>query len=440
MASNIPISTGSGAASVATEQIGANQYQQVKVVGGEVGSTSVWGIAPDRSALVSVVGTVNVNATGTPSISGAVNVAGSVMLGSSNASVITVSQNSSIIAVPTGNQSVSGAVQIYGNSSLATVHIVDDQIQSSMVALVTDTIIHGRTTGAGGGYVEVKVDPSGAIVTAMSSVVTFQGGAWRTSVISSTPSSMLAGASIFGQLPGGTAVLGSIATLQGTTPWIINGSVSGALFVSGSVMLGSSNASVITYIQNSSLIAINAGSVVTLSQGSVITVAQAPSIVGTYLEDAAHATGDRGIFVMQVRNDNMTSVTSADGDYSPIAGGPVGETIVANAPITKWVQGTADLRGASTGGPSIAVIAAQGASIFTYITGLQVVNMGSASVLVTLSGATSSIIGYTIAPAGGGSNIVYPNALKTNANAAFAASISGIASVIVSAQGFTAKI
>lgn len=66
--------------------------------------------------------------------------------------------------------------------------------------------------------------------------------------------------------------------------------------------------------------------------------------------------------------------------------------------------------------------------------------MGSASVLVTLSGATSSIVGYTIAPAGGGSNILYPNALKTNANGAFTASISGQASVLVSAQGFSALI
>lgn len=40
------------------------------------------------------------------------------------------------------------------------------------------------------------------------------------------------GASIIGQLPGGTAVIGSVATLQGTVPWIISsvyGNISGSV-------------------------------------------------------------------------------------------------------------------------------------------------------------------------------------------------------------------
>jgi hypothetical protein len=65
--------------------------------------------------------------------------------------------------------------------------------------------------------------------------------------------------------------------------------------------------------------------------------------------------------------------------------------------------------------------------------------MGSASVLVTFAGGLGSILGYTIAPAGGGSNIIYTNALKTGENSAFTASISGVASVLVSAQGFISK-
>lgn len=55
------------------------------------------------------------------------------------------------------------------------------------------------------------------------------------------------GASVIGQLPAGTAVIGSIATLQGTTPWIISsvyGNISGSVVgfqggartVSGSVL------------------------------------------------------------------------------------------------------------------------------------------------------------------------------------------------------------
>lgn len=180
------------------------------------------------------------------------------------------------------------------------------------------------------------------------------------------------------------------------------------------------------------------GTLSTTPIGSVITVWQSPSIVGTYAEDAAHTTGDKGLFALSVRNDTMSSITSADGDYSPFTVGPVGEKLVANAPLTKWIQGTADLRVVL--GASVTAIPAQGASIFTYITSTQVANFGPSSVIVTFAGGLGSILGYTIAPAGGGSNIVYMNALKTGANSAFSASINGTASVLVSAQGFIAKI
>ena len=140
---------------------------------------------------------------------------------------------------------------------------------------------------------------------------------------------------------------------------------------------------------------------------------------------------------MGVRNDELSSITSADLDYSPHTVGPAGEGIVANAPITKWVQGTTSIL--NQFGVSMITIAAQGSSIFTYITGVQVPNMSGSSVLVTLSGATSSVIGYTVAPPGGGSNIVYKNPVKTNANGAFTTSVSGICSVYLSAQGFISK-
>jgi hypothetical protein len=42
-------------------------------------------------------------------------------------------------------------------------------------------------------------------------------------------------------------------------------------------------------------------------------------ISGRYLEDAAHSSGDAGLFVMGVRNDTPSVLTSNDGDYSPIS-------------------------------------------------------------------------------------------------------------------------
>lgn len=423
--SNIPITPGTGAASVATETVGGLNFQQIEVYGG--GGASVLGINPDRSINASIIGIPT------------------VLIGGSVTTIGTAA----------ANQSVSGAVQLAGASpaSLVGVQRLDIQVTGSTLGLVAHAVLHGLTSAGGGGYVDVKVDPSGALVTTASSVIAYQapasimavGGTIGASVIGTAPVNLvqISGQSplLAGQALGVSTTNTSVITVFQSSSLIAvasgNQSVSGAINVSGSVLLGSSNASVIATLQSSSIIAINAGSVVGIIPGSVITVNQAQSIVGTYAEDAAHTTGDKGLFVMQVRNDTMSSMTSADGDYSPVAGGPMGETIIANSPITKWVQGTADFRQGNTGA-SIVAIAAGGSSIFTYITGVQVANMGSASVLVTLASGGSTL-GYTIAPAGGGSNIVYPNALKTPANFGFAASLSGIASVLVSAQGFISK-
>lgn len=336
----IPITPGTGATSVASEAIGGSNYQQIKVVGGETGSTSVWGITPDGSAKVSVIGRVAADISG------------------------------SVAAIITGTPSISGAVTIVG----------------------TPTVNIGTIPG---------------------SVIAFQGGTQITSLVGTVPSSIQVGASIMGHAP--VVIVGGSIAAAVTPP--ANQSVSGTVDVN--VLNTNVNVS---------------GSVVGFQGTNPWVIG---SVVGTYAEDAAHTTGDKGIFVLGVRNDTMASVTSADLDYSPNTVGPVGELVTANAPITKWVQGTADLRVVL--GASVTAIAAQGASIFTYITAVQVANMGSASVLVTLAGGLGSILGYTIAPAGGGSNIIYPNALKTGANSAFTASISGTASVLVSAQGFISK-
>lgn len=425
--SDVPITFGTGQASVATERIGARDYQIIKVVGGETGSTSVWGINPDRSAQVSIVGTVQVTGSivtvGNGSVSGMVgaSIIGWVPIQPSNTSVITVLQSSSLIgvvtgsvvAIPTGNQSVSGTI---GASTIGWVPIQPSNTSviavlqtSSVIAVVTGSVV---TIPSGNQSVSGAINISGSVLL----------GSSNASIIAALQSSSIIG-----------VVTGSVVAIPTG-----NQSVSGAINVSGSILLGSSNASVIALLQTSSVIAINAGSVITISSGSVITVLQAPSIVGTYAEDAASASGDKGFLVMGARNDTLASVTSADGDYSSHVVGPAGELIAENAPLTKWVQGTADFRNGNTGA-SIIVIGTGGSSVFTYITAVQVANMGPSSVLVTLASGGSTL-GYTIAPAGGGSNFLMNNGQKTPANFGYAASLSGIASVLVSAQGFVAKI
>lgn len=179
----------------------------------------------------------------------------------------------------------------------------------------------------------------------------------------------------------------------------------------------------------------SASSIIAISQGSVITVWSSPSIVGTYLEDAPHTTADRGVFTLNVRNDTMSSITSSDGDYSPTATGPTGEVIVAQAPITKWIQGQTSVMY----GTSVQGIAPQGASVFTYITGAQIANDSGTFSRVKITGGLGSVLAWTVAPANGGSNIVFNPAIKTGENSGVSASISGVSSVYVSLQGFTSK-
>lgn len=178
------------------------------------------------------------------------------------------------------------------------------------------------------------------------------------------------------------------------------------------------------------------GALVSTGASSVITVLQTPSIVGTYAEDSAHTSGDKGLFALQVRNDTMSSITSADGDYSPQAVGPIGEVISANAPITKWVQGTASILNVAQ---SVAVLAAPGANLFNYVTGVQLANASANNITVQFNSGQNSIIGYVPAPANGGAVFTIPNAWKGTANLPITASVSGLASILISMSGFTSK-
>jgi len=201
-----------------------------------------------------------------------------------------------------------------------------------------------------------------------------------------------------------------------------------AIFSAGSIVqVRTDSASVIAVLQTSSILAVPVG--------STIAIIQAASIAGTYAEDSAHASGDRGLFVMGVRNDAMPSITSTDGDYSPFAVGPVGEIIAANAPITKWISGQSSVMY----GTSVQVIAAQGASIFSYLSGMQIANDSATFSRIKVTGGLGSVLAWTVAPANGGSNIIFPNPLKTGENSGISVSISGISSVYVTMEGFISK-
>lgn len=414
-------------------------------VGNQVGSVNAW--LQSSNASVITVGSPVAN----QSVSGTV---GSSVLG--HAPVVIV--GGSILTSATPNQSVSGTVQAQLLSTDASIITVGG-------AGVANQSVSGTVGASIIGLTPVSI--SNVNLNVGGSVVTFQAGTQITSLVSTIPSSVIVGASIFGALPPvtiaggiqsvalagantvsvvgqvgaslvGTApvtqagtwstsvmtnvitsiatagqVMGSVATLQGTNPWIVN-------------------------FQNSSIIAINAGSVITINPGSIITVFQAPSIVGTYAEDSAHTTADKGFFVMGVRNDTVASFAGSNGEYNPFAHDSAGRVLSKPfAPEQAMVEGYNSVVSTSV----TTLVAAAGAGLRNYITDIIVANTGATTTLLTFrSGGGASVLGYTIAPAGGGSNVIGMNfPLRTLANQTFDFQPTSASSIIyVTVKGFKA--
>lgn len=194
--------------------------------------------------------------------------------------------------------------------------------------------------------------------------------------LNSNPSSLLTGASILGQLPAGTAVLGSVMVLQGTNPWNISsiyGNVSGSVLAQ---QLGTHIVSVVGSIPSSLL-------------------------TGNYAQ----------------RNDAVASALGADLTWRPLAVDSAGRSL--NKPFAaeeSRIEGYASVVSTSV----TTLVAAAGTGLRNYITDLWFANTGAAATLVTLKDGAGSVLGYTIAPAGSGSNLPgLQTPIRTGANATF---------------------
>lgn len=109
------------------------------------------------------------------------------------------------------------------------------------------------------------------------------------------------------------------------------------------------------------------------------------NIEGDYAEDDAHVSGDRGIFTLGVRNDNqVTSLTSADGDYSGYAVDAKGTQYV------KQVYNTSNLQQIVTVGTTAVALPTtpltNRTSMFVQMLSIGTLYLGSAT--VTNTGAT----------------------------------------------------
>lgn len=286
-----------------------------------------------------------------------------------------------------GTPSISGAVTVVGNPS------VSGTVGASIIGAV-------------------NVNPSSVeVLNPVSILAVTQSGAWSASLVGTIP--------------------GSVVAFQGTPEWTVKSSISGGIFpISGSVAATITNSaltvdqgtgfgSVASHIKSGSVIAVLGGntSVLAVQSGAFNVGLVAPSIVGTYAEDAGHTTADKGVFTLGVRNDAVASISGSNLDYTAIGTDSAGRTLTKPfSPEESRVEGYIALTSTSV----TTLVAAAGAGLRNYITDVLIANTGAATTLVTFKDGLGSILGYTIAPTTGGSNIVgMATPIRTGANATF---------------------
>ena len=381
--------------------------------------TSPWVVAPNNSSLLSIqpAGSVlNVNISGSvatvgtaaanQSVSGTVqvDVRGSVATVIIGGSVATATTNSSVMLLNSAN--VVGSVATLQGTSPWVVNFQNSSIFTGVQGSVAVAIVSGSVAVATGnssvmllnsanviGSVAALQGTSPWVVNFQNSSIITQIGTRTTSLVSTIPSSVIVGASIFGQLPAGTAPIGSVAVLQGTLPWAVAGSVAAVQATSPWVV----------NFQNSSILA--------TPVGSTIVMVQANSIVGTYAEDAAHTTGDKGVFILGVRNDAVASFVAANLEYGPMATDSAGRGLIK--PFSSE-DGTIISYFGSVVSGSVTLVQASVIGKKSYVTDFALGNSGSTTTLVTFQGGDTSLLGQFIVPAGGGNNKVWQIPLKTN--------------------------
>jgi len=117
-----------------------------------------------------------------------------------------------------------------GSGDIADVVLLSTGLQGTDKGLVTNTIIHGETTGGGGGYVDVKVTPSGAMVTesTIASIADVDGQkpmATSLPVVIASDQSAIAITAASLPLPSGAATETTLTSIDTKTPALVSGRV-----------------------------------------------------------------------------------------------------------------------------------------------------------------------------------------------------------------------
>lgn len=119
-----------------------------------------------------------------------------------------------------GSSAPSTAIQVAGpdpsgNLQSPTVHPLSTQVVAADQGLVVNAVIHGLTTAGGGSYVDVKVNPSGSLETAIGDI---SGVVGQQTMAASLPVTIASNQSAVPASQSGTWTV-----QQGTPPWTVTG-------------------------------------------------------------------------------------------------------------------------------------------------------------------------------------------------------------------------
>lgn len=324
-----------------------------------------------------------------------------------NSSVVAVLKNSSVTTLQGTNP---------WQINVPTPSLIAYQAAGSVLA-VSGSFTTGNTSVSG--YIE-STNTSIFTVLKSSSVTTLQGtNPWVIGNNSVTINNIVTGQSSVYLIPG-VGVLGSVATLQGTNPWLIGNNsvmtIQGTTpWVVGSVIATVQSSVAVAVINFTASVAANINVIsasIVANQGTNPWVIG--SIVGTFADNTAFTTNDKGIGVLTVRNDTVASIVNADKQYGQFTIDSAGRQLIKPYAATEAsIYAHASVVNGGDSG-SVLVLSGAGTGLRNYITDWNISNTGSVATLITFTEGGGSVLGRTIAPAGGGSN--NPGAMMPMAN------------------------
>lgn len=405
-----------------------------------IGSVSGTVAATQQGAwTTSVVGGVsilggNVGVTGTPSISGDVRIIGSV---------ITVGGSG-------GTQYLEGAVQSSVTGNAIIFRFSDNSSVLNTVSPSKPLPISGNASVTG-------------IMSVLGTVPVTQSGAWTTSVVGTVVATQIAGsvmavsgsfspaanqsvsgtvgASMIGQVTVVSSLAGGIFPISGSVSAVVTNNVTVVSSIAGGIFPVSGSVATVRIGQTGTVITSVSGTVNASVSGTVATTQSGTwisSISGVaYPVNTASGTTDPGVMVLGLRNDAIASIVGANLDYTSLATDSAGRSVIK--PFASE-DGTIISYTGSVVSTSVTLIQASALGKRSYITDFWVSNTGATTTLVTFQGGDTSVIGYTIAPTGGGSNspgIAVP--LKTTLSQDLAFKVTSASSIVyLTVKGYQA--